>query len=127
MVDEDKAEGEDQEELNRVKQIMATCKAPTWDKVERGWGQQSQRNRNNNGRSNLNPHKRFNNMLYCHSCGFDVNHDGWNCMNRKSYHQNWITREKARQLMKEDRWLGSHSGSHKNLYSNGTQTGEQIN
>ncbi len=34
MVDEDKAEGEDQEELNRVKQIMATCKAPTWDKVE---------------------------------------------------------------------------------------------
>ncbi len=65
-------------------------------------------------------------MLYCHSCGFDVNHDGWNCMNRKSYHQNWITWEKARQLMKEDRWPGSHSGSHKNLYSNGTQTGEQM-
>lgn len=73
-----------------------------------------------------NPCKRFNNMLYCHSCGFDVNIDGWNCNSKKSYHQNWIRREKARQFMKDDTWPGSRSGSQKNQYSNGTATGEHI-
>jgi len=73
-----------------------------------------------------NPRKYHQNMWYCHSCGFDVDHSGQNCNNRRPYHQAWITREQARQFMKDDRWVGCRKGEQKNQWADGSPTGECI-
>eukprot|EP00804_Cyclotella_cryptica_P015700 CCRYP_018925-RA/>CCRYP_018925-RA protein AED:0.49 eAED:0.35 QI:0/-1/0/1/-1/1/1/0/535 len=40
-----------------------------------------------------NPVKRHNNMLYCWSHGFDVDHDGYHCNNPSEGHIPWATRD----------------------------------
>eukprot|EP00804_Cyclotella_cryptica_P023089 CCRYP_000334-RA/>CCRYP_000334-RA protein AED:0.93 eAED:0.93 QI:0/0/0/0.5/1/1/2/0/513 len=40
-----------------------------------------------------NPVKRYNNMLYCWSHGFDVDHDGYHCNNPADGHIPWATRD----------------------------------
>ncbi|KAL7464463.1 hypothetical protein ACHAXS_004797 [Conticribra weissflogii] len=55
-----------------------------------------------------NPQKYHNNMWYCHSCGFDVDHDSNHCNQR---HQPWMTQEQAWQLMKDLQWLGCRKGA----------------
>jgi len=44
-----------------------------------GRGQGSNRNTNNEQRKYSNTTKQHLNQLYCYSCGFDVDHDGYNC------------------------------------------------
>ncbi|KAL7462117.1 hypothetical protein ACHAXS_005380 [Conticribra weissflogii] len=64
-------------------------------------------------------------MWYCHSCGFNVDHDGYHCSNCRPYHQCWITREQARKFMKDENWLGCKKGAMKNQWADGTPTGER--
>ncbi len=68
----------------------------------------------NTGNCAPNPKKYHDNMWYCHSCGFDVDHDGRNCQKRRWYHQANITREMAKQLMRDDKWPGCRKGAKKN-------------
>ena len=39
--------------------------------------------------------KRHNNLLYCYSCGYDVDHDGYGCTNPKVHHVPSVTRAMA--------------------------------
>jgi hypothetical protein len=63
-----------------------------------------------------NPRKFHPNMLYCYSCGFDVDHDGNACRphKQKEYHHHHanMTRQQARKWMKDDRFKGSQNGRH---------------
>jgi hypothetical protein len=80
-----------------------------------GRGQGNNSNRRNNPQH---PVKRFNNWLYCSSCGFDTSHDGNSCTNRKNWHVPSLTRDMKiadmhRPLEQQQYRSCSHAGHHK--------------
>ena len=93
-------------------------------------GGQTQTGRGYGMKREPHPRKFYPNMLYCYSCGFDVDHDGTGCPPHKQkehhLHHATMTREQARQWMKDDRFKGSHKGSHKTQWRDGSATGERI-
>ena len=62
-----------------------------------GRGQGSNRNANNEQRKYSNTAKQHLNLLYCYSCGYDVDHDGYNCppSSQKLHHLPHVKRDDA--------------------------------